>query len=82
MGGLPKGSDAKKCIDALTREFGWTYQETTGGAAHAAGIIMCPHRERGGCRKSVNGTGLNTARKIWQYALNCTHDYAPGRRHW
>jgi len=79
---LPKGSDAKKCIDALCDEFNWVYEPTLGGSAHAAGILKCGHGERGGCWKAVNGTAQNTAKKVWRFALGCTHGYAPDRRHW
>lgn len=82
MGGWPKDGDAKKCIDALEREFHWRYETADGRAAHVAGILYCSEASRDGCRVRVASTGQNTAKKVWQAAGRCAHGCAPTRRHW
>lgn len=82
MGGLPKDSDAKYCIEALENDFGWTYKMTTGKNSHPAGYLLCPENSRDGCRINVASTGQNTAKKTWRLARKCTHGNAPNRSHW
>lgn len=82
MGGMPKGSDAKKCVDALCDEFGWTYHPSKGGRAHPAGALYCSEHSTEGCRINVASTGNNTARKVWAAARRCTHGCKPTRNQW
>lgn len=82
LGGLPKGTDTRKCVAVLVDEFGWTYQESKGGHSHPVGYLMCGERSTDGCRMSVNGTGNNTGRKLWTVARRCTHGYRPTRNKW
>lgn len=51
MGGYPKDAEAKKCVKALTKEFGWTYDEAPAHAHPAGHLAMygsfkrwLPHR--------------------------------------
>lgn len=82
MGGLPKGTDAQKCLEVLCSEFGWTYQESKGGRAHPVGKLLCSERSRNGCIINVNGTANNTGKKLWTAAKRCTHGCNPDRTHW
>jgi hypothetical protein len=82
VGGLPKDSDAKYCIETLVKDFGWTYKETTGRNSHPAGFLLCSENNREGCRINVASTGQNTAKKMWRRAKACTHGDAPNRSHW
>ncbi len=82
VGGLPSGSDEKKCIRALCNEFNWEYVATPGGRAHPVGQLLCTERSRDGCQINVYGTGNNTARALWRAAKKCTHGCRPDRRQW
>jgi hypothetical protein len=78
MGGYPKDSDAKKCIQVLQSEFNWTYDANVGKSAHHTAMMLCGE----GCRTPVFSTGNNTARALWRFARKCSHGKAPARPQW
>jgi hypothetical protein len=78
VGGWPKDGDAKKCIKALSSDFGWDYDTSVGKSAHITGKLLCGD----GCRISVMSTGNNTARAVWKASRRCTHGKAPDRAQW
>lgn len=75
-GGWPRDKDARKAIDALESEFGWTYDTTSvGKSSHAIGFLLCGD----GCRHVVYGTANGTARALWGRARKCPHGHTPDR---
>lgn len=80
MGGWPSDSEAKKCIRALKKDFGWIYSTNVGKSSHLVGQLTC--QEENGCRIGVDGTARNTARALWGLAKKCPHGKAPSRRQW
>jgi hypothetical protein len=82
MGGLPKGSDAKKSVETLCDEFGWVYDPNPSSSSHVAGTLKCSEHSRAGCQIKVYSTGRDTAKAVWNQARKCTHGQAPNRKQW
>ena len=78
MGGLPNSPDARKAIKALTKTYGWTYDDQLGGSAHPCGYLRCGD----GCSIVVYKTGKNTAVAIWGRARKCPHGRNPITPSW
>lgn len=72
--------DARRAIDALVNDFGWTCEDGKGGGkGHLVQVLYCTERSREGCQIAVYGSGNGTSNALWQHAKRCTHGCRPDR---